>query len=348
VGGSPGYNDSGIIPDPGAVVINELLARANDGGPDWVELHNTTDTAIDIGGWFLSDSNRDLFKYEIAGGTIIAPSEYLVLYQDRHFGNSSDAGCHEPFALSSRGERLYLSSAQNGALTGYRDVQDFGPSAAGVSFGRHYKPGTGNYNFVATEQNTPGSANSYPRVGPIVVSEIMYNPDWPIGGPYTNDQYEYVELHNISTESVTLYSHDKAAPWKFADGIEFAFDADVPVAIPPGGFLLVVRNPGAFSYRYPDVGAEIIVGPYEDNLSNAGEKLELAMPGELGASGERLYICVDRINYSDGSHPQDTPSPEDLWPVEADGRGKSLTRSNLAEYGNDPGNWIAATPSPGR
>ncbi|MHC4370328.1 MAG: lamin tail domain-containing protein [Planctomycetota bacterium] len=345
--GSPGHDDSGIIPDPGAVVINELLARAGDGTSDWVELYNTIGTAIDISGWFLSDRGANLFKYEIADGTIIAPSEYLVLYQDQHFGNAT-AGSHEPFALSSNGERLYLSSAQEGVLTGYRDVQDFGVSATGVSFGRYYKSSTDNYNFVAMDQNTPAFANSYPKVGPVVISEIMYNPDWPAGGSYTNEQYEYVELCNITTEPVTLYRYDETSSWKFTDGIEFEFDAEIPVTIPPGGFLLVVKNPAAFFHRYPTVPAEEILGPYSGSLSNAGEKLELAMPADQDTRGERVYIRIDRVNYSDGSHPQNVPGPADLWPGEADGQGKSLTRKTFADYGNDPDNWIASAPSPGR
>jgi len=353
-GGSPGQDDSGILPNPGDIVINEILAHSHAEASDWIELHNTTSAAIDIGGWFISDGNDNLFKYEIAGGMTIGPNGYFVLYEDLNFGNVSDSGCNEPFALSENGERLYLSSAQNDVLTGYRNVEDFGASETGVSFGRYYKPGTGNYNFVAMDENTPGSVNSYPKVGPIVISEIMYNPDWPDGGSpqdgqahYTNDQYEYIELHNISTEPVTLYRYDKAEPWKFTDGIEFTFPADVPVTIDAGGYILIVKKPAAFSWRYPDVPAGIIFGPYEGNLSNAGESLELSMPGDVDIEGERHYIRVDRVKYSDGSHPEDCPGGVDLWPVEADGNGMVLTRRISTDYGNDPENWFAAPVLPG-
>ncbi|MGB2863780.1 MAG: lamin tail domain-containing protein [Sedimentisphaerales bacterium] len=345
-GGSPDSDDSGIIPEPGAVVINEVLAHSHAEASDWIELHNTTGTAIDIGGWFLSESNDNLFKYEIANGTTIGPNGYLVLYEDLNFGNANDPASHEPFALSENGERLYLSSAQNGDITGYRSTEDFGASETGVSFGRHYKPGTGNYNFVAMDENTPGSANAYPKVGPVVISEIMYNPDWPQGGSYTNDQYEFIELHNISAEPVTLYDYDKGEPWKFTDGIEFTFSADSPVTIPAGGYLLIVKKPEAFSWHYPAVPAGIILGPYDGNLSNAGESLELGMPGDVDKEGIRQYIRADRVNYSDGLHPEDCPGSIDLWPVEPDGNGLTLTRKVLSDYGNDPDNWQAASPTP--
>jgi len=341
--GSPGQDDSGIIPNPGAVVINEVLAHAHAEASDWIELYNTTGTAIDIGGWFLSDSNDALFKYEIAAGTIIGPYDYLVFYEDLHFGNSNDAGSHISFALSENGEQLYLNSAQYGVLTGYRTVEDFGASVTGVSFGR-----TGNYNFVAMDYNTEGSANAYPKVGPIVISEIMYNPDWPDGSPYPNDQYEYVELQNITAEPVTLYDYETGYPWKFTDGIEFILPVDVPVTIPAGGYLLLVRNPAAFSWRYPNVPTEIILGPYDGSLSNSGERLELNMPGDVDNKGVRQYIRIDRVNYSDGSNPENCPGRIDLWPIESDGQGASLTRKIVSDYGNDPDNWIAALPSTGQ
>jgi len=278
--GSPGEDDGGIVPEPGAVVINEVLAHSHADAVDWIELHNTTDTAVDIGGWFLSDNSSDLAKYRIAQGTIIAPDGYIVFYEDQHFNNPSAPGSNQPFALSENGERLYLNSAEGGLLTGYRQVEDFGGSETGISFGRYYKSSTGNYNFVSMSENTPGFANAYPKVGPIVINEIMYNPSWPDGGSYTNDQYEYIELHNISAVPVTLYRDDKALPWKFTDGIDFTFPADVPVAIPAGGYLLVVKEPEAFSWRYPSVPAEKILGPYSGSLNNAGERLELSMPGD--------------------------------------------------------------------
>jgi len=352
-GGSPGQDDSGIIPNPGAIVINEVLAHAHAEASDWIELHNTTGAVIDIGGWFLSDSKKDIFKYKIADGTTIGPNGYLVLYEDLNFGNANDPDSYEPFALSENGEQLCLSSTKNSVLTGYRAVEDFGASVTGISFGRYYKPGTDSYNFVAMEQNTPGSANAYPKVGPIVISEIMYNPDWPDGGSYTNDQYEYIELHNISAEPVALYDYDTAEPWKFTNGVEVRavreppLPADEPVTIGAGGYLLVVKNPAAFSWRYPSVPVEMIFGPYDGNLSNAGESLELSMPGDVDKENVRQYIRVDRVNYSDGSHPENSPSGIDLWPVEADGDGMALTRKVPTDYGNDPENWLASAPSPG-
>ena len=70
-GGSPGTDDSGQVPALGSVVINELLANSGQES-DWIELHNTTTQAINIGGWYLSDDANDLTKYKIGAGTSLA------------------------------------------------------------------------------------------------------------------------------------------------------------------------------------------------------------------------------------------------------------------------------------
>ncbi|MHC4734548.1 MAG: lamin tail domain-containing protein, partial [Planctomycetota bacterium] len=110
--GSPGWDDSGILPNPGSVVINEVMSHSN-AGPDWIELYNTSDEAINIGGWFLSDNDRDepnLMKYRIPDGTTIDPNSYLVFYGDTNFNKSVDPCCLIPFALSENGEEACLSS----------------------------------------------------------------------------------------------------------------------------------------------------------------------------------------------------------------------------------------------
>jgi hypothetical protein len=344
VNGSPGWDDSGIIPNPGAIVVSEVMSHSHGSNPDWIELYNTTTGPIDIGGWYLSDSDETPLKYRFAAGTTIPAYGYIVVYEDVNFGSSaSDPGRLIPFALSENGEMVCLTSALDGnsMLTGYREKEDFGPSETGVSFGRYYKGSTDSFNFVAMDDNTPGSDNAYPKVGPIVISEIMYNPDWPAASPYENDQYEYIELRNTSAATVTLYDYDQAAPWKLTDGIDFTFPDSPVITIPAGGRILVVRNPTAFNWRYPGLSA-ITYGPYDGKLDNAGERVQLGKPGDEG-----YYIRVDRVDYSDGSHPGGEPGDVDLWPTEADGQGKSLTRTDPNLYGNDPNNWTAATPTPG-
>jgi hypothetical protein len=350
VDGSPGWDDSNIIPNPGAIVINEALAHSHDAASDWIELKNTTANAIDIGGWYLSDNDSSLMKYRFATGTSIPANGYLVVYESTNFGaTSSDPGRLIPFALSENGESVCLTSALDayGYFTGYREKEDFGASDTDVSFGRYYKASTKTYNFAPMSTNTLGAENAYPKVGPIIFSEIMYNPDWPASGSYSNSEYEYIELLNASSSAVTLYDSSVNAPWKFTNGIDYTFPASPAVTIAAGSKILVVRNVTAFRARYPSVSAGIIYGPYSGKLANEGETIELSKPGDVNDMGVRQYIRVERVDYSDGSHPNGEPGNVDLWPTGADGLGKSLIRTSATQYGNDPNNWTAATPTPG-
>ena len=340
-GGTPDVADTGLLKER-SIAINEILAHSDVAPGDWIELKNTTAGAIDIGGWYLSDSDEteaDLKKYQIRAGTILNADAYLVLSEDANFGTVAPDPCRlVGFALSELGETLYLTSAVNGVLTGYREKEDFDASEREVPFGRYLKS-TGTYNFVAMSSKTPGAANSYPKVGPVVINEIHYN---PAGGA---QNLEYIELLNITGSAVNLYDVNNV-PWLFTDGIDYEFP--VGTTIPANGYLLVVNTtPAYFRALYPSVPVGVtVLGPYDGKLSNAGEKLDLSMPGDVEL-GYQYYIRVDRVVYSDGSHPEDCPEGVDLWPTAADGGGKSLSRITPANYGNDPDNWEAGNPSPG-
>jgi len=352
IGGSPGTDDTAIIPNPGAIVINEILAHSHSSAPDWIELYNTTCDPIDISGWYLSDSQTTLTKYRFAPGTVVAGYGYLLVNESANFGASApDPGRLVGFALSENGESVCLTSALDGsgALTGYRQCEQFGASATGVTIGRYSNLGANTFDFVPMSAATPQASNAYPKVGPVVISEIMYHPDWPAGGAFANNEYEYIELYNITASDVTLYDFAEDEPWKFTAGIDYTFPGPSnAVTIPAGGSILLVKNPVAFTWRYPQVAPNLIFGPYDGQLANDAEPVELAMPGDVDSEGVRQYICVDRVRYSDGSHPDsDLCSQPDLWPADADGRGKALGRIAVSLYGSDAYNWQAVVPSPG-
>jgi hypothetical protein len=149
-----------------------------------------------------------------------------------------------------------------------------------------------------------------------------------------------------------LYDPVTLEPWRFTDNpdnpsIDFFFPADTPVTLAPGEYLLLVGDWAAFDSIY-NAPAGVQVFEWGDGrLDNAGEKIQLSMPGDVDLEGRRQWIRIDRVNYSDGSHADENPGDDDPWPARADGAGYSLSRIVPAEYGNDPINWQAAIPSPG-
>lgn len=330
-GGTPGSDETGLAPD--SIVINELLAHSHDTLPDWIELYNTTPQTISIGGWFLSDSRSSLMKYEIPSGTEIAGYGYVVLYEDLHFGSA--------FAFSADGETACLTSGEDGQLTGYQVTQSFDASSRNVPLGRYVKS-DGDMDFVALSEATPGAANAYPLVGPIVISEIQYN-------PYaSNTGDEYIELFNNTAEAVMLQELvktetaqgvfiEEVISWAFTEGIDFSFPAETQ--IPAGGFLILAKNPTAFNTYYAGLllPGTAVLGPFEGALSNGGEKIRLCKPGEQAFNKSRAWIRVDQVTYDD----------ESPWPTEPDGNGMTLQRIDTEAYGNDPSNWVAGNPRPG-
>jgi hypothetical protein len=346
INGSPGTTD----PQPPAfppVRVNEALTHS-DPASDWIELYNPATTNVNIGGWFLTDDFYTPGKYRIANGTTISPGGYLVFT-----GTSSFELGANGFKLSEYGEQVYLFSGDATTnLTGYYQGFDFGAAPNGVSFGR-YITSQGQEHFVLQSANTPGTNNALPRVGPIVISEIMYHPP-DIGGA---DDYldEFIELHNITATNVPLYctftneaGYGLAAvtnTWHLRNAVDYDFPTNVTVVA--AGRLLVtsfdpVANPAqqaAFRALYNVPTNVPIFGPWSGKLDNAGETIELKRPDkpDVGTTVTVPYVLLEQIDYQPGAP----------WPTNADGWGGSLQRLVLHAYGNDPTNWVAALPSAG-
>ena len=320
-GGSPGVDD----PNPGfgTIVINELLAHQDQPSGDWVEFYNEGSSAVDLGGWYLSDDEISLRKYSFPPGTIIGASNYLVLTENTHFG-TIPVGTNG-FAFSELGDEVILSSGSGGSLTSYRTMEKFGATENNVVLGR-YTRSDGEVDFVAICGLTPFGPNALPCVGPIVINEIMYNPS--AGGK------EYVELLNTSIFSIALYDVlNPTNTWEFDGAMEYAFPTGVIMAA--GEHVLVVSvDPAEFRQVYGLIGSPVrIFGPFAGDLNNAGESVKLYYPGDPEPDDFVPRIRTDRVKYDDAPP----------WPTSADNGGPSLERKVALDYGNDPANWVAAS-----
>ncbi|MHC4265420.1 MAG: lamin tail domain-containing protein [Planctomycetota bacterium] len=228
-----------------------------------------------------------------------------------------------PFGLSEHGDEVYLSSGNGTILTGGFCVEeDFGAAERDVTFGRYTKSAASGYNvdFIAMLGPTYGTPNGSPKVGPIVISEIMYHPD--TSNPL-NSYAEYVELYNTSGSPIALYdTSNPSNTWMLTDedgGIELYLP---PTNITIGGFgrILLVKNLAAFEAEFGTASAPAYEW-LEGRLSNAGEKINLMKPGEPELDGFVPYYRVDRVNYSDGYHHENFRELEfnDPWPTSPDG-----------------------------
>ena len=340
--GSPGQPDPAPPVFP-KVVLSEALAHTQAPEVDAIELQNLSATEADIGGWFLTDDFATPWKYRIPDGTTIAPGGFAV-FTEYDFNLPTQA--MRPFALDSAGDSVYVFSGDvKTNLTGYVHGFLFGAQRRGVSFGR-YVTSTAEEHFVAQNTVTLGGTNSGPRVGAVVINEIMYRPPdvYTNSAWWNNTEDEYVELYNRSAAPADLF--DGAYPtnaWKLAGAVEFTFPTNTTMA---GQTCLLVVNfdpeqdaaqLAAFCAKYNVPTGTPILGPFQGHLGNRQDALKLCLPDEPELSGQVNYVLVEQVRYAD----------QPPWPPAADGIGFALSRKAPGQYADDPWNWAGLAPSPG-
>ncbi len=338
--GSPGSPDP-TAPAIPPIEVTEALTHTDLPMVDSIELFNPTTAAVDLGGWFLTDDRQVPAKYRIPAGTLIGPQGYRIFTTDQ-FGVGANG-----FALSSIGDEVFVFSgdAQTN-LTGYAHGFDFGPAPNGIAFGR-YVNSQGLEQFVLQSANTLGTNNAYPRVGPVVISEIMYHPPDPYPG--MNDSVnEYIQLANVAQTNVPLF--DPLAPtntWQLRNAVSFDFPTNI--TLQPGGRVLVVgfdpatypATTAAFRTKFGLAPGVTLLGPWTGKLNNGGDTIKLLGPDKPNVTPTNVFIpyyLVEAVAY-------DNLPP---WPSGADGGGTSLQRLDLQRFGNDPVNWRAVVPFSGQ
>ena len=328
--GTPGATESAMA--AGSIVVNEILAHTDASVTgDWVEFYNTTDHDINISGWFLSDSSDAPQKYQVQPGTIIPAHGYIVFDQFTQFDLAGGPGVVTPFSFSELGgEKAVLASANvYGVPDGFKASQNVDATNREAILGRTILS-DGSAVFTQLLSATKGLPNAAPYIAPVVISELLYNPVTPA--------VEYVELTNRSSDPVPLY--DPANPshvWKFS-GITFVFPAGT--VLNPGERILVVPTTSSvFLAAHPEVpGGTRVFGPFTGSLDNAGEKIELLMPGDPEPDNSYAYYTEDWVKYG-------IASP---WPVVT---GTPIAKTDLSGLSADPINWgkeFASTGSPGK
>jgi len=145
------------------VFINEWMAAnsrsladpADGHYDDWFELYNPGTNAVDLAGYYLTDTLANRFKYRITtnGPHSIPPLGYLLVWADEDtaqnmLGGVPSTDLHVNFKLAAGGEQIGLFAADGAQI----DAVTFGQQIDDVSLGR-YPDGSANIVFL------PGSAS---------------------------------------------------------------------------------------------------------------------------------------------------------------------------------------------
>ena len=139
----------------------------------------------------------------------------------------------------------------------------------------------------------------------LVISEIMYDPLPPtpneeMAGYTSDDDFEYLEIHNPTNLTVNL------SEVTFIDGFNFSFTDSAINELLPDGRALIVANRSAFLTRYGSDLLGFIAGEFQNDTG-------------LSGSGERIAIAGGDGLITDFTYDNNSP-----WPLSPDNKGPSL------------------------
>ena len=140
------------------LVINEVMAlntktlQDEDGDyPDWIEIHNTSASSINLKGYGLSDDSLNVYRW-VFSNLIISANEHLIIYASGKNRNVASLPLHANFKLKSSGTAIILTDSLGNRV----DKVVTNSLNADVSFGRD-PSNASQWKYFLTP--TPGWAN---------------------------------------------------------------------------------------------------------------------------------------------------------------------------------------------
>lgn len=217
------------------------LQTADLGTPDWIEIFNSGNSAINLQGYFLSDKLKDP-KAWVFPSVTLQPGKYLVVYASGlEATDQSDAAgeIHANFRLNGDGDELILTSPTGQALARLA----IPALPADISYGMLDTADSAESPYYYFGKPTPGAANgmdgketaaeAIPEIKyDLVVNEYMTdNQSWTDAD---GDLPDWIELLNTGSTAISLLGFtlsdnpDDLEKWAFPD-----------VTVQPGECLVV-------------------------------------------------------------------------------------------------------------
>ena len=121
------------------ILINELMTDNgtydNDGNAyDWIELYNNGPKDVDISGWGLTDTKKDLYSFTFPAGTKIKSGEFFLVYccgDDINANRPAVRTYFASFKLGNSGETIRLTDAGGNEI----QVLEYPNQFSGFSWG---------------------------------------------------------------------------------------------------------------------------------------------------------------------------------------------------------------------
>ncbi len=200
----------------GQVVINEISTSnstqvADNFGDyeDWIELYNAGPTAVNLGGYFLSDEAANPTQWQIPAGITLPAGGFRIIWcsnRDGLFGNS----LHANFKLTQMRQEDVVLSDPSGTIIDQFPLST--PTRRNHSRGRQTN-GAPNWRFFATA--TPGASNNTQTAYLGYVPKVVFDTPagfYPLPGvavqlscPDPNAEIRYTLDGSEPTATSTLY-----------------------------------------------------------------------------------------------------------------------------------------------
>jgi hypothetical protein len=205
--------------------INEFMAsnvatiadEANE-YDDWFEIFNPGATAVDVGGYYVTDNATAITKYKFPSGnpiTIIPAGGHLLVWAD----DSVEQGAlHTNFKLSKGGEFIGLLTPDSV----YIDSLSFGAQSDDKSYGR---TDDGSLLWKVFDIPTPGSPNSVSTASIVLLKEekiiIFPNPANEVVYVKTNQNIILLRLMDLNGTLIKESNENKIDLTTLEQGVYF-------------------------------------------------------------------------------------------------------------------------------
>jgi hypothetical protein len=226
-----------------SVWLNELQADNVTGPMDnfgqrepWVEIYNAGSNALNLAGFYLSDTYTNLAKWAFAANASITPGGLLVVWCDDQTNQTTANALHTNFRLSSGTGRVALARALGGTNQ-IVDYLNYANLPSNWSYGDlpDGQPFYRNAMFAVTPNATNSSAS--PPIN-VFINEWMADNLGTLADPADSDFEDWFEIYNPGTTNVDL------GGYYLTDNLTNKFQyPPIPATgrylVPPHGYLLV-------------------------------------------------------------------------------------------------------------
>jgi hypothetical protein len=322
--GAANANRATLTPFP-TVWLNEVLpnnvSSATDNAGErepFIELYNSGATAVNLAGFFLTDTYTNLTKWQFPAGTTLGPARFLTVWADGESAETAPGHPHTSFRLNPTNGSVALVRLQGTgntpAVMDFADYADLFPNrSVGLIADGNVRDRRPNY-FP-----TPGASNNpaAPAVN-VVINEFMAQNNSTIADPADGDFDDWIELYNAGSTTVDL------AGFFLTDNLtnrtKFAIPAGYP--IPPNGFLLVWAD-GETGQNQP--GNSGLHASFA--LAKDGEQIGLCSPD--GQLLDGFSFGAQTADLSQGRYPDASENPLVSFEEPSPGSANFILGGNL-------------------